>query len=92
MLDIASAHTFLGEFESGVARLNQIAEACCKTKVNMFIDAEHHEMQPAINALALIIESAHNNDCLNVWNTQQAYLKVSKALFMTCHPVCVTHC
>ena len=46
----------------------------------MFIDAEYHEMQPAIHALALITQSSHNKgDCINVWNTQQAYLKVAQS-------------
>ena len=43
----------------------------------MLIDAEYHEMQPAIHALALITQSSHNKgDCINVWNNQQAYLRV----------------
>ncbi|XP_065843498.1 hydroxyproline dehydrogenase-like [Oscarella lobularis] len=46
----------------------------------MFIDAEYHEMQPAIHALALITQSSHNKgDCINVWNTQQAYVKETDA-------------
>ncbi|XP_065839705.1 hydroxyproline dehydrogenase-like [Oscarella lobularis] len=78
--DIALEHDCLDEFNSTCSRLDDIAKACTRAKVNMFIDAEYHEMQPAIHALALITQSSHNKgDCINVWNTQQAYLKETDA-------------
>ena len=46
-------------------------------KVMLFIDAERNNITPAINLMALATMCKYNKDKPWVWNTYQAYLKVS---------------
>ena len=69
MLDHLTNEQFLFD----IFRYLQIA---VEKGVQLFIDAERHNIQPAIKLMAVATMLKYNKDKPWVWSTYQAYLKV----------------
>eukprot|EP00184_Porphyridium_aerugineum_P006005 CAMPEP_0184695346 /NCGR_PEP_ID=MMETSP0313-20130426/3006_1 /TAXON_ID=2792 /ORGANISM="Porphyridium aerugineum, Strain SAG 1380-2" /LENGTH=518 /DNA_ID=CAMNT_0027153781 /DNA_START=133 /DNA_END=1689 /DNA_ORIENTATION=+ len=64
------------EFQSLLARLDKLCSASKAHNIPILIDAEHHQIQSAIDAMAMEMMSRYNTkDKAIVYNTIQAYKK-----------------
>ncbi|XP_072048238.1 hydroxyproline dehydrogenase-like [Amphiura filiformis] len=64
-------------FQHSLKRLDEMAKKAVEKGVQLFIDAERNNIQPAIKLMAVATMWKYNKDKPWVWSTYQAYLKGS---------------